>query len=197
MSMREDAKKAISKHLAKHGPNDWDKVRAKFPGVADSTWWRWVRDVRDAPASKEALASARKRMSALVRGEPDKISSLSAGLPAPPSAAAFAKNGTEAIAALDFFRAAAGLFEDAEKLRAYSLNSAGEIKIPLFFEKSIKSRLDILGKAADLLERIYSIQEQQRFFKAIEEFVMDEPPDVQRRLVGKLRAVGSQIGTVF
>lgn len=135
-------------------------------------------------------------MSAIVRGESDKISALSAGLPAIPSPAAFSKNGAKAIAALDFFKAAAGLYEDAEKLRTYSLNEAGGIKIPLFFEKSIKSRLNILDKAADLLERIYSIQEHQRFFEAIMAFVLDEEPAVQKRLMAKLHKANSQIGAV-
>lgn len=195
--MREAARKAIAKHLAKHGPEKWHLVRGKFPDVADSTWWRWVREVREAPPSREALGIARKKMAATVRGEPDKAAALSAGLPAMPSPAAFARNGGQAVAALDFFKASAGLFEDAEKLRAYSLNADGGIKIPMFFEKSIKSRLDILDKAAGLLERIYSIQEQQRLFDTIIAFVAEEEPSVQKRLIDKLHAAKSQIGATY
>lgn len=179
--------------MGKHGAKDWQKVRDRFSAVPDSTFWRLVKQVREAPASPEALTSARKRISARKR-----VTKAAPAEPkATPSPAVVAKHGDDAFRGFDYLAEVGSLYKDAKMLREFSVSPEGKIRNPIYFEKSIARRENILDTAASLMERFQNIETADAFWKvivgAIGEADKDTQIKIQKRLVATLRGIGAVI----
>lgn len=180
---------AIERHLGKHGTKDWSKVRDRFPDVPESTFWRIVKQVRERPASPEALTNARKRISARNRGE-----DVPAQLKETPSPAVVAKHGDEAFRGFDYLKEVGALYDDAKLLRDFSMTADGKIRIPAYFEKSIARRENILDTAASLMERFFSIETTENFYRILLEEVGAADKDTQIRVLKRLHTLQKNIG---
>ena len=185
---------AIERHLGKHGPKDWAKVRDRFPDVPESTFWRIAKQVKEAPASPEALANARKRISARNRGDKAVPPVVSQALPAVPNPAIVAKEGDEAFRGFDYLKEVGTLYEDAKLLREFSMTTDGKIRIPAYFEKPIARRENILDAAVSLMERFHSIETSEKVISIIIEEIGAADKDTQIRIMKRLYAVQKNIG---
>jgi hypothetical protein len=66
--MFEEFEKAVEAHVSTLGERGWEDLRGQFPGVSDSTFWRWLRRTRGGRVSRPrrartAPAEARERTS--------------------------------------------------------------------------------------------------------------------------------------
>lgn len=186
---------AIEKHLGKHGAKDWSKVRDRFPDVPESTFWRIAKQVKEAPASPDALTNARKRISARNRGAKDATEAQPAS--ASPSPAVVAKHGDDAFAGFDYLKEVGELYADAKHLRTFSLGTDGKIRNPAFFEKSIARREAILDTAASLLERFCSIEASERLFSILMDEIAAADRETAHRIIKRLRAVEKNVGALI
>lgn len=183
---------AIEKHLGKHGAKDWQKVKDRFSDVPDSTFWRLVKQVREAPASPEALTSARKRISARKRAT--KAPSEPKATPSP---ATVAKHGDDAFRGFDYLAEVGSLYKDAKMLRDYSVNAEGKIRIPVYFEKSIARRENILDTAASLMERFLTIETTDSYWRIILEEIGAADKDTQIKILKRLGAIQKNLGVLL
>lgn len=80
-TIRQAALKAISPHLAEHGPRDWSAVQDRFSEIPHATWWRLVREVRGGAAQPESLKKARRKIDKRLRkaSKPESITIHSVG----------------------------------------------------------------------------------------------------------------------
>ena len=193
---KDQAFKDIAAHLAEFGPQDWDKVRGKYRDVPDPTWWRWVKRVRDGIATGESLATARRKLSKREKSSaPDELAAkVASNLPVAPSPDYIARNGEKGLQNIDYLEAINGLFQDSLKLREYSLNKDGGIRIPAFFEKSIRSRLDVLNTGASLLQQVYDLRRMEAFYQAILEEIGKESTELQHRVIARLARLNEATG---
>lgn len=185
---------AIEKHLGKHGPKDWAKVRDRFPDVPESTFWRIAKQVKERPASPEALTNARKRISARNRGADKALPEASSTTHASLSPAVVAKYGDDAFTGFDYLKEVGELYADAKQLRSYSVNGDGKIKNPIVFEKSIARREKILSTAVELMERFFDIEQIQRFQDALVAEVSAVEKETAHRIIDRLHSINKKLG---
>jgi hypothetical protein len=136
------------------------------------------------------LSAASKKVRQVVEG----VKEAGGILPATPSPAYMASKGAEAEASINFLGRINNLYEDAEKLRAYSLNAEGNIKMPLFFSQSIKLRSDLLKTGIQTLQEIYDLRHMQGMYDAIVEAIGEASPDVQRHVIERLHRLNRERG---
>lgn len=185
---------AIEKHLGKHGPKDWAKVRDRFPDVPESTFWRIAKQVKERPASPEALTNARKRISARNRSAGKALPEASSKALASLSPAVVAKHGDDAFTGFDYLKEVGELYADAKQLRSFSLGTDGKIRNPAFFEKSIARREDILETAATLMERFFSIETNEHFYRILLEEIGAADKETQIRILKRLHHLQNHVG---
>lgn len=192
--IKDQALKDIAAHLATYGPQEWQKVRDKYKEVAEPTWWRWVKKVRDGIASGESLATARKKIAAHNKKAGADDPAVAGALPVVPSPDYIARNGDAGMKNIDYLESVNQLYEDAMALRAYSLNDSGKIKIPAFFERSISSRLNVLSTGANLLQQVYDLKRIEAFHMAIIEEIGKESPELRDRVIARLDRLNTVAG---
>ena len=190
---RQAALKAIAAHLAEVGPKDWSAVRERFSDIPHATWWRLVREVRGGAAQPESLEKARKKLDKRLRKAP-KPEAIKAHLPAAPSPDYIARHGEEGLRQFDFMRELTILFDDALLLREYALNNEGKIKIPMFFEKSIRLRGDILETGLTAAKEVFDLQRIEAFHEAILEEIRQVSPECAHRIIERLHKMNTQFG---
>ena len=213
-TIRNEAVKAISDHLAEEGPRNWHLVRKRFPQVPDATWWRWVRGVREAPIgpartqsirtavgrAKERLNEAESRLIEEGAAELPAATSMPesvACLPTAPSPAFLATGGSKAVQSLNLLAMFHQLVADAEMLRAYSLSEGGKIRNPATFDKSIERRLRLIGQALEVTQQVWDLETMQRFYDIIVAEVTAEAPDTARRIMVRLDRLSERYGMSF
>lgn len=190
---KDEALEAINAHLRDVGPKEWDRLESKFPDVPKATLWRWIKQVRDKASdapSRQKLQAAKKKVRQVV----DDVRQAGGVLPATPSPSYMAANGAEAEASINFLGRINTLYADAEKLRDYSVNDAGGIKMPLFFSQSIKLRQSLLATALATMQEIYDLRKVQGFNDAILEAIAEESPETARRIVERLHRLDRERG---
>jgi len=187
------AVEAISSHLRDCGPVEWERVASKFPDVPKATLWRWIKEVRakasDSP-SRQKLQAAKKK----IRDVVDEVRTAGGSLPAMPSPAYIAAAGAEGLDTLRYMGCIHQLYEDALLLRAYALNADGKIRIPAFFERSIRLRRDILQTGLDAQQEVYDLQKMQEMQNAIIEAVGEASPEIQKKVIDRLRRLDRERG---
>jgi hypothetical protein len=179
-AIAEDAKK----HIAAVGSKRWGVVRARHPGVSESTFWRAVRAAKaDLAAEDMRTVSAQGIRNPCAR--PDR-EDASAGV---------AVADAQAIPLrVDYLAAYRQLFADVILLRHSALNADGSVRLPTIFDRSIKTRLALIVRAAKLMNQIYSLRNVQMFFDALILEIASESPDLQRRLLARLQQLGDRGG---
>lgn len=192
--VRDAAMRAIAEHLLEHGPQNWGAVRSKFPDVPEPTWWRWVKRVREGTPSPEALKKATQKIQRHLKKSPPTPEEVAAHLPAAPSPEYIARNGAAGLRQFDIMRELHVLFADALMLREFSLNNEGKVRIPMFFERSIKLRTDILETGLDAAREIWDLERIQSFHQAIVDAIREVSPEVAHAIVERMHAVSREHG---
>jgi hypothetical protein len=87
------------------------------------------------------------------------------------------------------------LFADATALRAYALNADSSIKFPVIFDRALRVRLKLISRAVRLTRQIYEGRNVQIFMDALVNEIALESPELQRRLIARLRVIASSHGS--
>jgi hypothetical protein len=154
----------IQSHLELNGSRKWSCLRKQYETVSEPTWWRWVRE-----------AKAHVGAQNLVPGEEAQAKRV-------PSQANFG------VPRFDFLAAFHSLFADAMALRAHALDRDGRVRKPDVFDRAMKMRLKLIGQGVKLTQQILDARAQQTFYDALIGEIAAESPEVQRRLITRLRA---------
>lgn len=190
---KDEAIEAIKAHLRDVGSKEWDTLERQFADVPKATFWRWIKDVKDklsdSPSPQKLQAASKK-----VRKIVEDLKEVGGMLPATPSPAYLAAKGAEAEASMDFLGRLNLLYAEAEMLRDYSLNSEGGIRMPMYFHYSIKQRCNILQMGLSILQEVYDLRKVQEIHDAILEAVGKVSPEVQRKVIDRLRKLDRERG---
>ena len=167
----------IRRHLVATGSKHWRQVRERHRG-SEATFWRAVREVK-AEAANSNIRAVVCAHTAVVRAAP--LSPLPECLPP-------AAMGSEARPKhFGYMRAYMELFADVDALRACALTADGVIKKPAVFDRALRTRLKVLVAALRYERQVYDLRRVQSFVDALMEEIAIESPDLQRRLVARLR----------
>lgn len=202
---------AIREHVRVFGRRDWKRIRDRFPNVADRKFFRWV-----ALVTETAPGDPRKhvRTSDLVRGEKaetlrgavDEARELAAkNIPAAPPPEYLARTGAAGRRNIDFLAATNEIWGDVMLLRDYAMNPDPElkgtpksIKNPMYFDTSIKRRLDVMDSALRAMQAIWDLHYMEKFFQNIVQIIVEEigpaNPEVQLRVLQRLQALNDRTG---
>lgn len=169
---RSDIAEDAKKHIAAVGSKQWRLVRARYPGVSESTFWRAIR------AAKAELSAEDMRTVSEQPGRADASGVVAAAIPL----------------RVDYLEAYRQLFADVCALRQAALNADGSVRLPAVFDRSIKTRLALIARSVKLMSQIYSLRNVRLFVDALMLELESAPPDLQRRLRGRLQQLGDRAG---
>jgi hypothetical protein len=169
----------IRSHLQLHGSRNWGSLRMRYDDVPPATWWRWIRREKTRLGTQNLASAGQQKLTAhatndaycAVRGE----------------GAATMAAGVLPGAHVDFLAAFRGLFADATRLRNHALHIDGRLRDPAVLDRSIKIRLKLIKQGLELERQIYSANAQRAFYAALVEEIVAESPEVQRRMIERLR----------
>jgi hypothetical protein len=145
----------IEAHLLMEDGAGWKTVQQRYPQVSAATFWRVVRDVKAARENRakcsEVVAPSR---SSLDHAE-------AAGGPAEPGFPPLSEDltPTRLIAEYD------GLLDDAERLRAYSIDAQGNVLRPATFLQSAKLRERVVSSAALFVGELWGANTTKALFE--------------------------------
>lgn len=210
----------IAAHARVYGREQWDLLRERpefahvigkeAGAVGKRKFYRWVEAVLGgvravdrpqgggvAPDGGEAAAGviddAKKR--ALLAAQKN--------VPAAPSPAYLARSAATGDANVDFLAMLGGIVHDVDKLRAAAVKPDenqpdGEKIINLHvFDRSIGRRLEVMDKALRVMQEIWDLRYQQKFYDAITEIIVEEMapyPEVQERVIRRLAELNQRQG---
>ncbi len=121
--LRDQAIKAISKHLQTHGSKGWVSLRAAFQQVPDRTWWRWVASVKKAQSERPLLASKDEASAPLALSD-QKTSDRTEFI-------------AQQVRRLNFTGMMTKHMRDIDLLQSYSLTEDGKIKNFAIFTQAL------------------------------------------------------------
>jgi hypothetical protein len=189
----------IERHLMRVGEKDWREVRAKYPGVPESTFFRYVAEAKRKLADPQLVEEARQKLTERAAATPAevKLTAAAACLPVAPSPDFIAKSGPKGIVSIDLLEKFELLYADAVKLRDYSLNEEDKIRNPLYFTQSITSRDRILNTALSAMRAIWDLRRMQNLYDAIIEEIGRVSPELQQAVVERLAELDARHGLSF
>ena len=187
MTQKAAAVAEITRAIADYGPEAGPKVvRARYPDVDRSTFWRWC---------EAAKAGAQAQAAALIRRTvPDIPAEV---LPAAPAPAIVARRPAEARRNLDFMSKMEALYADAEKLRNYPAkveNGEEKIRNPTYFGQSIKLRSDLMERWIQAMQMLFDFEQMRGFFTTIIDEIAKRDPDTAARIMERLDALNRERG---
>lgn len=185
-------------HLRVHGDRDWHLLRDKYPdelagsptSTQHRTFYRWLSIVKKSMKFGDSVSLANAK------------SSVAKNLPAipPPSYISTAPNAGKSI---DYLAALHEVYEDIEIMRAWASvidPDSGKrlIKNPVYFDTSIKRRLEVLQTGLSLTREIWDLKLMGNFFDEVIAIIVDEiapiEPLVARRVMLRLQDLNAKRG---
>lgn len=157
----------IAAHLLTHGAKGWGKLREQYPQVAEATFWRYVKQAKQA-----TFASPGQKFPVTAENPGENPGSNLHGAVCLTQRPAFLETGR----ASDLFEEFRALMDEAKSLRRYATDEKGEIRHPKAFVESVKLRERILLTGLRELENIFNLDRQQRFYDAITAIIVNHVP---------------------
>ena len=171
----------IRRHLTTVGSKNWRVVRARYPRISSASFFRYIREAKANEFIDENALVLSHRPSI-----PDRHQLISSEL---------AVANTDPVPhRLDYLTNLRELFADASALRAYALNDDLTVKFPLIFDRALRIRLKLILQAVRLTRQIYDGRNVQKFMDALVDEVALESPELQRRVIGRLRSMVANTG---
>lgn len=203
----------VATHLATVGSNNWNALLEKYPDIAISTKWRWIRQAKAADVPRPELINAKAKLVQKVKKLPKDARRIEAEengtqpiakhLPAAPRPEYIARTGETGMQNLDFVAEIHALYADAQKLRAYAVKAkvdpaTGEmveaINNPAAFDKSIVRRASLLETAIKAVQEVWDLRTMQNFYETIIDEIGKESPECQRRIMQRLAELNGRTG---
>lgn len=197
---------AINEHLNLHGPQNWDELMARFPEVSRATFFRWIKEAKEAIEGQAsaygttALKLAQKRIRSSVETTPERTKrELKAQLPAAPSPAVIADMPAELVEnTFDFMAYFNDIVRDTQMVRDSNVrkNEDGteSLKNPVLMDRNLARRISIIQTWLQSIETVYNVERLQELYHLIIEEVGKADPDTQRAILVRLRELNSRRG---
>lgn len=197
---------AINEHLNLNGPQNWDEVMARFPDVSRATFFRWIKDAKEAIESTAsgygtgALQLAQKRIRSKVEVTEERTKrELKAHLPVAPSPAVVAaQNGELMEETFNFMAYFQDIVRDAKMTRDANVvkNDDGteRLKNPMMMDRSLARRISIIETYLHSIETIYNTEAMRELYRAVIEEVGKISPEAQRAILVRLRDLNNRRG---
>lgn len=196
--------KAIKEHLMIEGPQNWDALMNRYPDLARSTIYRWIKEVREniedhaGEHGAGALRLAQKRIRMNVEPMSRVREKTKAHLPTAPSPAVIAGHSAEIEQVFDFFSYFNDIVGDAALVRAAAVtkNEDGteKVKNPMLLDNNMRRRIGLLETYLHAMHEVYNLQKIQELYRIVIEEVGKVDPDVQRAILSRLRAADNKHG---
>lgn len=196
---------AITEHLNLHGPQNWDELMARFPDVSRATFFRWVKEAKDAIEANAsahgttALKLAQKRIRSSIETTPERTQKqLKAQLPVAPSPAIIADMpGELAAQTFDFMAYFHKIVADADLVRQAAVKTEDGIekaKNPVLLDNNIRRRLGVIETWLHSMEVVWNLEKMQELYRLVIEEVGKADPDTQRAILARLRDLNTKRG---
>lgn len=186
---RDLAIETIRRLCAEHGLKEGCRqAREQFPGVPDGTWGRWRvqalgRESERNDLEREACATVAAEIRENIPAMTELVATDAEAVPA-------------ARRALDFWRMLDELDEDARLLREFAVkvdaDGSRKVKVPFALRDAHRMRCDLIRLALQHAEAAHSVEQAARFRDAILAEIEAESPELQRRVIGRLRRLSSE-----
>lgn len=210
----------IATHLSVYGRSEWDRIRehpsyshliGKEAGSAGKRkFYRWVEGVTGGlPAvnvgAGRPFEAGEAAVAALGDGKRRALLAAQKNIPAAPSPAYLMRKGAGAENSINFLAMVHRLLADGEKLRANAVKadenaadgSGEKITNPFVFNQSIAARLKVMDTALRVMQEIWDLQYQQRFYDAITSIIVDKLdafPELQLEIIEELEKLNNRQG---
>lgn len=182
----------VAEHLLSNGSADWSAVRAAFPEVSDSTFWRVVRSQKKEHGlgAGDAKAKAVKVAKAVKKAREE----LPAEMVVPAYVRSRNTTPEKAAATVDYLAQINEALSVADLLRDYSKNDKGGVKIPAFLRDSARLRLDSIKAGVAAAAFLADVRRMEEFYQAVVEEIGKESPEMQLRVLKRLHEIGQKHG---
>lgn len=208
----------IAAHVSVYGRDRWDLIRERpeFAHVIGKAagpsgkrrFFRWVEAVvggpgADAGGQGRPIEYGEASAVALNEGRRRALLAAQKNLPAAPSPAYMTRAGPRAEANLDFLVMLGGTVADVEKMRAAAVKpdearpDGEKITNLHVFDRSIDKRLKLIDTALRVMQEVWDLQHQQRFYDEIVAIiveVMAPYPEAQAEAIRRLENLNSRRG---
>ncbi|MCD9228941.1 hypothetical protein ACPPTR_10540 [Ralstonia pseudosolanacearum] len=186
---RDLAIETIRRLCAEHGLKEGCRLaREQFPDVPDGSWGRWRvqalgRESERNDLEREACATVAAEIRENIPAVTELVATDAEAVPA-------------ARRALDFWRMLDELDEDARLLREFAVKVDADgnrkVKVPFALRDAHRMRCDLIRLALQHAETAHSVEQAARFRDAILAEIEAESPELQRRVIGRLRRLLSE-----
>lgn len=186
--------------FAETGRIDMTGIIKKFPDVEPSTLWSWSRKVRNGEPLISELHSAHDAMDGRIKAGAQGVEQVIPYV----APAIIAMGGERALQQIDYASEMALLWSDVHKLREFAMSilrdpqgaATGEFKIksPQIFERSIRTRMDLVESGLKIMGELWDMRRLQMYFRLIVDEVGKEAPDVQVRILNRLEELNKRHG---
>jgi hypothetical protein len=172
----------IKRHIVTVGSKHWAVVQARHPDVSPASFWRYVREAKGDLAAEDMRVVCEQG----VRSSPCPDQGCGPG-----DVAAFEAQGVPRR--IDYLAGYRQLFADVGALRQSALNADGSVRSPAIFDRSIKRRLALIAQSVKLSHQIHVVKNVQLFIDRLMDEVASESPELQRRVVARLRQLAGAV----
>lgn len=188
---RKEAESSLQVYIEASGdkaPYKW--LCDNFPGIPTATAYRMIKRCQDRVA---AATDAQKQK------EQEAARALGAQLPQPISPAVVARSDPAEVAkSVDFMMLYHDCVEDAyiirESLRVKKDDGNFRVTNPVMMDRNIGRRLDLMKGYLQAMEAIYNQDRTREMYAIIVDEVGNVSPDVQRRILERLREANKRLG---
>lgn len=186
---------ALERHVAEYGATNWESVRRQFDEVSDSTFWRYVRRLKNHHPKGKAVAVAERLEQELSKPAAPRRPAQSRPSKRPARALPTAKTAQiKPVGQLDAMEEMREAIATADAIRDYSKTVDGRIKNPRYLMSSAKLRLDTIRTAVSVMELLVDSERIEKFFSAVVEEVGRESPEAQGRILERLQIINQEFG---
>lgn len=189
----EAAYQDILERLKRGEGNCWRETRERHAAVAEATFWRLVRRARQNLAGEESVAKARQQLADHVAAGPVAAGPVAVPLDNRHGEAVQERLNNipsigDAFRNLDLLGQIKRQLADVELLRQYALGADGKVRAPMFLAQSISLRDRLIGTAMRLVEAVWDLETQFKFYDSLVEKVAATDPELARAIVEDLKA---------
>jgi hypothetical protein len=198
--------RAIAEHLSIHGTSNYADLFAKFPKVSRATFFRWIKEAKDAfedVASEHgtlALQLAQKRIRSSVELSPEVTEQkLKAQLPVAPSPAIIAALPPGAVQqTFNFIAFFYEILADIALLRsaAVKVDEHGNQKLvnPMLLDKVVGKKRDMMDTYIRSQEFLFGLEQMEDLFRVVIDEIGKVSPEVQQAIMVRMRATNDTHG---
>lgn len=178
---------------------NWVELRAKYPGIVKSTFYLYLREVKNGKVAKAHIKRATRKIREVLELESsspeDRIEALKSTLPAIPSPSYVARNGT---ARLSFLQRLDNLYGDLDEVKLSTRTEDGKrIRNIKLFLAAVKIESDLLAREQQAIRDIWDIRQMQNWHDTIVNSIREVSPETAQRILDKLRALNTDLGISF